>query len=89
MIRGALILAIGFGLGYAKAASEQDAVRDAVLSAAEATTDALKALADDLKKKDQESGSDEVADVVDDPAPEPEVIDPDEVTDPQDEGEKP
>lgn len=30
MIRGALILAVGFGLGYGKAMSEQDAISEVV-----------------------------------------------------------
>lgn len=35
MIRGALILAVGFGLGYAKALHEQDDIRENIVSVME------------------------------------------------------
>lgn len=74
MIRGAIILAVGFGLGYAKAMSEQEAV----VNAADAVARAAKELFEDLKKQEEESKTDVgTADSADEAD---EVIDPDDDT---------
>lgn len=79
MIRGAIILAVGFGLGYAKAMSEQEAV----VHAADAVAKAAKELFEDLKKQEEESKADVgTADSADETD---EVIDPDDDT--EDKGE--
>lgn len=82
MIRGAIILAVGFGLGYAKAMSEQEAI--AALG---------QSLRDSFEEFREEQRKDKESSKTDDDAPEesvsdtPEVVEDDEVTDPEAEGE--
>lgn len=49
MIRGAIILAVGFSLGYAKAVSEQEEIRDTALAFKKLLEDL--ALQEEIKKK--------------------------------------
>jgi hypothetical protein len=57
MIRGALILAVGFSLGYAKALQEQDEVR-------EAAVEFKKFMADYWEKAKAEEAEAEAAEVI-------------------------
>lgn len=49
MIRGAFILIVGFGLGYAKCLSEQDEIRDAAMTFKQFLQDEM--LKDDIERK--------------------------------------
>lgn len=51
MIRGAIILAVGFSLGYAKAVSDQEEVREAALTFKHFLEDL--ALQEEIKKKQE------------------------------------
>lgn len=83
MIRGAIILAVGFSLGYAKAMSEQEAV----VNAADAVAKAAKELFEDLKKQQEAQDEYVTRPAVDGPeesvSDAPEADEDDEVTDPE------
>lgn len=64
MIRGAIILAVGFGLGYAKAMSEQEVLA----GTAKELFAELKKFSEEQKRKARSDDSPEEA-VVDDPTP--------------------
>lgn len=74
MIKGAILIGIGFGLGYAKAMSDQEEIRGAAVAFKHFLDDF--ALQEEIKKKEER---DRQAGVVDVPAEEvTEVPEPDE-----------
>lgn len=60
MIRGALILAVGFSLGYAKAVSDQEEIRTAALTFKHFLEDL--ALQEEIKKKQEADAKAEAVD---------------------------
>jgi hypothetical protein len=65
VIKGALIFGVGFGLGYAKAMSDQEAVRDAAREFKLFLQDL--ALAEDVKKREAADAAAETRPQYDDP----------------------
>lgn len=74
MIKGAVILAVGFGLGYAKAVSDQEEVRSAALAFKQFLQD--EGLKVDVERK---KAADKAAGATAEPEPEPEPVEEAEV----------